>query len=90
MDPTNAGSCPLSSVTPSWPALSRHPAPEDQLELRSGDVGEVIELTTVTTAGHQYAIRFANGYEIETVLPTRLVTFLDETPRAQHTASHRP
>lgn len=56
----------------------RPPTPDEQLELRSGDVGEVIELVTVTGAGHQYAIRFANGYEVETVLPSSTVTFLDD------------
>jgi hypothetical protein len=58
----------------------RPPAPGEQLELRPDDVGEVIELVTVTSAGHQYAIRFANGYEIEVVLPSSIVAFLDDVP----------
>jgi hypothetical protein len=59
------------------------PAPEHQLELRPGDVGEVIELVTETSAGRQYAVRFANGYEIETVLPASIVTLLDENSSSQ-------
>ncbi|GAB3453021.1 hypothetical protein [Actinophytocola sediminis] len=54
----------------------RPPQPAELLELRPDDVGEVIELVTVSGAGHQYAIRFANGYEVETVLPSGVVAFL--------------
>jgi hypothetical protein len=58
----------------------RPPTPDEQLQLQPGDVGEVIELVTVTSAGHQYAIRFANGYEIETIIPSGLVTLVDNPP----------
>jgi hypothetical protein len=63
------------------------PAPEDMLELHPGDQGEVIELVTVTSAGHAYAIRFANDYEIEAVLPSTVTPFVDEPPSPR---SERP
>jgi hypothetical protein len=56
------------------------PRPEEQLELRPDDVGEVIEFVAVSDVGHHYAIRFANGYEIETVIPSGVVALLDDPP----------
>jgi hypothetical protein len=76
--PTQRGWVPVEQRRAILAGIRPPPASEDQLELRPGDVGEVTELVTVTSAGHQYAVRFANGYEIETVLPTSIVTFLDD------------
>lgn len=77
--PVQRGFLPVEQRRAILDGTERPPAPEDQLELRPDDVGEVVELVTVTGVGHQYAIRFANGYEVETVLPSSMVTFLDDT-----------
>ena len=75
--PTQRGFLPTEQREAILAGTQPPPAPEDQLDLRPGDVGEVIELVTETSAGHQYAVRFANGYEVETVLPSSIVTLLD-------------
>ncbi len=39
----------------------------------------VTELVARTAAGGQYALRSAAGYELEAVLPSALVDFIDQT-----------
>lgn len=75
--PTQRGFLPVEQRRAIVAGTQFPPALEDQLELRPGDVGEVVELVTETSAGRQYAVRFANGYEVETVLPSSIVTLLD-------------